>query len=380
MLEDATEERDADSSHRSRPRRWGSAGLLVLAAAAVFTSGIVFGSQFWGTSASRDALFDEQTVTGVFDAASPAVVEVDSVRRVGEFTIGPPSTGSGFLIDDDGHLLTNHHIVAVGTEFVVRLADGRQITAERLGMSQADDLAVLKVDPVEIAGIDPLLLADSSKVRPGQMAIAIGSPFREFNSISVGVVSGVGRRQTSVLRRPIPNMIQTDVPLNPGNSGGPLLNAQGEVIGVNSSVRTETGGNQLGDYRIGFAVPSNTVVSILAQLKTGVDLRRPWIGISGTAVTPEMKDEFELPDGIFVSQVFSDSPARRAGILPFRSFSPQGRGDVITAIDDHPVESVADMVSYLNSKLPGDRVTITLFRNGDSRTVEVALDPWPDGA
>ena len=172
------------------------------------------------------ALFDEGAVTRIYEEASQAVVEIDVSRTVGSITIPGLSSGSGFFFDDQGHLMTNQHIVEAGSEFIVRLADGREVSAQKLGASPADDLAVLKVDPEEVADIEPLEFADSSKVRPGQLAIAIGSPFREFNSVGVGVVSGIERGHSSVLRRPIPDMIQTDVPLNPGSSGGPLLNSR----------------------------------------------------------------------------------------------------------------------------------------------------------
>ena len=158
----------------------------------------------------------------------------------------------------------------------VTLSDGRTLPATRLGSSPADDLAVLQVDAAEVSNVDPLSLSDSSEVRPGQLALAVGSPFQNFNSVTAGVVSGTGRGPTSVLRRPIPDMIQTDAPLNPGNSGGPLLNSDGEVIGVNSSIRTGSSGIE--EFRIGFAVPSNTLKDLLPQLLRSELVRRPWLG------------------------------------------------------------------------------------------------------
>ena len=237
----------------------------------------------------------------------------------------------------------------------------------------------MKVDPGEVADIEPLEFADSSKVRPGQLAIAIGSPFREFNSVGVGVVSGIERGHSSVLRRPIPDMIQTDVPLNPGSSGGPLLDSDGKVIGINSAIRTNLRSGPLEEYRIAFAVPSNTAVSLLPQLMTVADVRRPWVGISGTPVSREIMEEHGLPSGILVTQVFSDSPAGRAGLRPFRGLAGDARGDIITAVDDVPVHSVDDMVKYLNDKNAGDAVTLSLFSRGEARTIQVTLDPWPDG-
>ena len=367
------------SPPKSSYRRRIVFGMLAIGIAIGFALGFLYSSVVNPGTDGGAALFDEESVSRIFDAAGPAVVEIDVARTFGNRTTPGAYSGSGFFVDDQGHILTNNHIVSAGNEFVVRLSDGRELEAEKLGISEADDLAVLKVDPDEISKITPLILADSSKVRPGQMAIAIGSPFREFNSVAVGVVSGIGRGQSSVLNRPIPDMIQTDVPLNPGNSGGPLLNSDGQVIGINSSIRVSAPNALVEDFRIGFAVPSNTAISILPQLTTSVELKRPWIGIQGTAVTRELADRMDFPKGIVITGIFADSPARRAGLTVFRGLTDDTLGDIITAVDDIPVESVEDMVSYLNSKIPGDEVTLTLFKLGSEREVKVTLDPWLGG-
>ena len=345
-----------------------------------FALGLAAASQFGWTQDDGASLFDDAKVSRIFEEVSPAVVEIEAIRRLGNLQLDVPFWGSGFLVDGDGHVVTNYHVVSGGEEFIVRLSDGREVPAERLGVSQADDLAVLRVDPSQIADVTPLTLADSSKVTPGQLAIAVGSPFREFNSIGVGVVSGIDRGHRSVLHRPIPDMIQTDVPLNPGNSGGPLLNSDGDVIGINTSIRVESGSARVDEFRVGFAVPSNTARSLLPQLMDSVDLRRPWIGIQGAPVPRQIMETRGLPSGIYVTGVFADSPARRAGLKAFPRFGSSGGGDVIMAVDHVQVESVDEMVGYLNSKTPGDAVTLTLFREGKERTVEVTLDPWPDGA
>ena len=377
MSQETRTESEVEKPGRSRRRGlW----LLPIGLVVGVVIGAVFSDLLPGRSGSNGtALFDEDAVTRIYEETSQAVVEIDVSRTVGSITIPGLSSGSGFFFDDQGHLMTNQHIVEAGSEFIVRLADGREVTAQKLGASPADDLAVLKVDPEDVADIEPLEFADSSKVRPGQLAIAIGSPFREFNSVGVGVVSGIERGHSSVLRRPIPDMIQTDVPLNPGSSGGPLLNSDGKVIGVNSAIRTNLRSGPLEEYRIAFAVPSNTAISLLPQLKTVTDVRRPWVGISGMPVSRELMQEHGLPSGILVTQVFSDSPAGRAGLRPFRGLTGEARGDIITAVDDVPVQSVDEMVRYLNSKNTGDTVTLSLFSRGEARTVQVTLDPWPDG-
>ncbi len=364
---------------RPAPARLKVIGILALGVAVGFALGLIYMSVIGPRAGAGESLFDEERVSRIFNEAGPAVVEIDVARTFMGRVIPGAYSGSGFLIDDQGHILTNNHIISAGDEYVVRLSDGRQLEAEGLGVSEADDLAVIKIDPDQIRDITPLELADSSKVRPGQMAIAIGSPFNEFNSVAVGVVSGIGRGQNSVLNRPIPDMIQTDAPLNPGNSGGPLLNSDGRVIGINSSIRVNAPNARVEDFRIGFAVPSNTAISILPQLTASVSLKRPWVGIQGMPVTRELEEEMGFPKGIAVTGVFADSPARRAGITPFRGLAEEAHGDIITAVDDLPVESVEDMVSYLNSKLPGDEVTLTLFKRGEDREVNMTLDPWPGG-
>lgn len=353
-------------------------GALAVGLLVGFVVGLAFAFPFSGSDDSPTVLYDESLITSLFDNTSPAVVEIGISRSRGRFPIPRTGTGSGFLIDAQGRIVTNNHVVADATAITVRLSDGREIDAVKLGSSPADDLALIEVDPQAVQGIEPIALGDSSAVRPGQLAVAIGSPFKQFNSVGVGTVSGTGRGLSSVLRRPIPDMIQTDVPLNPGNSGGPLLNARGEAIGVNSSVRTGEAGNAIGEFRIGFAVPSNTITTLLPQLVNSEVVRRPWIGISGAPVTRQMIDRHGFPEGVYVSGVARSSPASRAGIDSFRTFSGDDRGDIITAIDGTPVTSVADMVSYLNSRSPGDEVRLSVFRDRQTIELVVTLDPWPD--
>ena len=263
-------------------------------------------------------LYDEELVRSLFEKASPAVVEVSIVAK-GESSAssvsGIQSTGSGFLVDKDGHIVTNHHVVSTEGEITVELHDGRILPTTKLGSSPSDDLALLQVDPDGVAGIHPLSLANSDDVRSGEMAIAIGSSFRDINSVTVGVVSGVGRSRDSaecvlIPResvsgcRPIPGLIQTDAALNPGNSGGPLLNSAGEVIGVTSSVEVvsteELTPVQIG---VGFAIPSNTISGILTDLMSPGELKRPWIGISGIALDRQVAASLGLTteSGIYIA-------------------------------------------------------------------------------
>ena len=350
-------------------------GIVVVGVLLGFALGLLASGSLGTTGRSSSTLYDEGLVTSLFEKVSPAVVEIDVTGRNGRS--GASGVGSGFLVDKEGHIVTNHHVVDGAEQITVKLQNGRTLEARRMGYSPADDLALLKVDADEVADIDPLRLADSDKVEAGQMAIAVGTPFRNFNSVTVGVVSGTGRGPVSVLRRPIPGMIQTDAPLNPGNSGGPLLNSKGRVIGVNSSVRSGTS-LEVDEYRIGFAVPSNTLKDLLPELLIPQLVRRPWLGISSASVTRELVESLGVPQGIYIAGVFPDSPAEKAGLVPFRTLRGTGEGDVITAVDGRPMDSVAEMVSYFNTLKPGDDVTLTVFRNSQTVEVEVTLAKWPD--
>ena len=373
MNEEHEERGVPEAARQSSLSRGLVVGLLALGVLLGFSIGLlVAGSGLTGLAGPR-ALFDEDLVTELFDRASPAVVELDVSLGFG---IGS-GTGSGFFVDREGHIVTNNHVIDSARAIRVRLHDGRTLEATKLGNSPADDLALLQVDPAEVTGIDPLPLADSLEVVPGQLAVAIGSPFRNFNSVTVGVVSGRGRAPVSALARPIPDMIQTDAPLNSGNSGGPLLNSSGEVIGVNSSIRTSPF-QGIDEFRIGFAVPSNTLENLLPQLIVAEEVRRPWLGISSRPISADLMEDLGIPAGIAIASVFDDSPAQSIGLEPFRTLRGDVQGDVITAVDGRPVSSVDEMVSYFNTLLPGHTITLTIYRDMDTIDLDATLAPWPD--
>ena len=353
-----------------------SAGVVIAALALGLLVGYAIGWISFAPPGSGDRnrpLYDEALVKSVFDMASPAVVEID-VLTPQSTSIDDRAVGSGFLIDDSGHIVTNYHVVADALTITVRLHDGEELSATKLGTSPADDLALLRVDPEAVSGIQPLRLADPTEVTPGQMAIAIGSPFEELNSISVGVVSGVGRTRRSVLNRPIPDLVQTDAALNPGNSGGPLLNAAGEVIGVNSSVQILSS-MQVG---VGFAISTKTLNSILPDLRNSEEIKRAWLGIGGEALDKNKAEYLDvMPDkGIYVTRVCRGSPADAVRLIAAIQFSEAGGGDIITAVDGRSVESMGDLTSYLNDFRPGDRVTLTVVRRNREYRVDVGLDEW----
>jgi S1-C subfamily serine protease len=282
--------------------------------------------------------------------------------------------GSGFLVDTQGNILTNNHVVSGASTVQVIVNGNTRVDATVLGTDEANDLAVVKVDPSAVAGITPLQLGDSSAVKPGQMAIAIGNPYGLVDSVTVGVISGLNRSIDGMT-----GMLQTDATLNPGNSGGPLLNDQGIVIGINTAIETST----VGTTNIGFAVPSDVVKRVLPDLIAGMQVTRPWLGISGTALTADLAKNLNLSvnQGVYVVSVIGDSPAVKAGLKGGNldaSGAPASGGDVITAIDGNAVTSVPDISSYINTKKVGDTVSLTVLRDNSQIIVQVILGTWPD--
>jgi len=288
------------------------------------------------------------------------------------------STGSGFLIDDAGRILTNSHVVENASSVTVTLSDGTELNGTVLGADAADDLALVQVDASEISQIASLILGDSDKVEPGQVAIALGSPYGLEGTITVGVVSGLERSLTGDDGRPITGVIQTDAALNPGNSGGPLLNSQGEVIGINTAVESRSANG------VGFAVPINTAKAVLSRLQQGEAVERPWLGISGTTLTGEMANALDLTvdQGVYVLDVIRGSPAGEAGLIGGDTTfggDPSKGGDVITTMDGEPIKGIEELIDFLNSKKAGDQVTLTVMRGAETMELPVTLGTYTGG-
>ncbi len=345
---------------------------LVVSAVFVLTTGTTFKNQ-QVSAASNLALADEATITGIYAKASPAVVEIEVTSQTttsrGSRSMG--GQGSGFLVDSSGDILTNNHVVDGATSVQVVFNDGHTASATVLGRDATDDLAVVKVDASAIGGITPLTL-NTTAVQPGQTAIAIGSPYGLTNSISVGIVSGVNRK---VSGSGLSGMIQTDANIQPGNSGGPLLNSSGEVIGINTAFEGQGTG-------IGFAIPASVASNVLTDLKANKQIARPWIGISGLDLNQTQATNLGLSinQGVYIVSVVSGSPAEKAGLkagATDQTGAPGKGGDVITAIDSTTVKSVTDIQNYVGSKKVGDTLTVTLNRNGSTTTVSVTLDARP---
>ena len=339
-----------------------------------------------------NALEEQQDLlVELYRRVNPAVVSIDVSGQKTDDQATPEADlpfaqGSGFLYDDQGHIVTNNHVVEDATGFQVRFFDGSIVVAQFVGRDPGSDLAVLKVDELP-DGAAPLALADSRKVEVGQTAIAIGNPFGLQNTLTVGVVSGLGRtlngpQSTQGGFFSIPNIIQTDAAINPGNSGGPLLNVKGEVIGVNTAIRTDNGTFQ----GVGYAVPSNALVRVIPALIRDGSYRHPWLGIRMRDIDPLFAQHFGLAvkQGVLVIEVTPNSPAAHADLRAGQKRGDYGGvpivydGDIITAINGQTVHTGDDLVSYLELETSvGDKVTFTVFRDGAEQPIEVTLGSRP---
>ncbi|MEX0620966.1 MAG: trypsin-like peptidase domain-containing protein [Solirubrobacterales bacterium] len=296
------------------------------------------------------------------------------------------ATGSGFLIDKEGHMVTNDHVVSGADTVSVTLGDSdASYDAEIIGADPSTDLALLKVDAPSDA-MTPLLIGDSDQAEVGDPVVAIGNPFGLDRTVTTGIVSALQREIQSTTAYSISDIIQTDAAINPGNSGGPLINTDGEVIGVSSQIATGGGGN--GSVGIGFAIPSNTVKDVVGQLKVDGDVKHAFLGISGIGLDTRLSEALGLDPagGVLVQEVTENGPAAEAGIkggskpLTVESARVLAGGDVITAIDGKANPSMEDVAALVNESDPGDTVEMTIERNGKVRTVEVTLGERPDEA
>jgi S1-C subfamily serine protease len=335
------------------------------------------------------------TVNQIYEASAPGVAHIEAAVEPKEpeafSPFGPQqgqggtATGSGFVIDDEGHLLTNAHVVAGAEEVKVTLTeDGDTFDAKVVGRDPSTDVALLDVDAPSDQ-LTPLPLGDSDDVQVGDAAVAIGNPFGLDRTATAGIVSAVQRSISAPNGFTISDAIQTDAPINPGNSGGPLFDAAGRVIGINSQIESPNGGGNVG---IGFAVPINTAQTVAEQLLDGGEVEHAFLGISGGDVTPEIADVLNLSvdHGAIVQDVVPDGPADDAGVEPgdtdvtIAGQQLRAGGDVITEVDGEEVTGMDDVIAAVNAKQPGDEVELTLVRKGDERTVSVELGDRPANA
>lgn len=332
-------------------------------------------------------------LTNLYERANPSVVYIEVASGVHRTLDIVDSSGSGFVIDSDGHIVTNAHVVRDAENILVTFSDGYVASAEVVGYDDYSDLAVIRV-PTERAPLYPLELGDSNLLKVGQRVIAIGNPFGLEGSMTVGIVSALGRSLPSAeLLDPQyepysnPSIIQVDASVNPGNSGGPLLDSYGRVIGINTAIRTDNGVFQ----GIAFAVPVNTVRRVVPQLIDKGFAEYSWLGISsmrteGGYSVAALADELGFPirQGILVSGVAANSPASRAGLragtetVPVRGIDIPVDSDIIVAINDQAIYDIDDLVAYLvENTSPGDRVVLTIVRDSETFDVDVMLGVRP---
>lgn len=336
------------------------------------------------------AVGDALTAGEIYEKAGPAVafVAAEQSGSTSGSPLGPvpgnggTATGSGFLIDDAGTILTNAHVVDGSEAVTVKLGeDGETLDAEVVGADDSTDVAVLRVDPDKVQAA-PLRIGDSDAATVGDAVVAIGNPFGLDRTVTTGIVSGLQREISAPDGFTISDVIQTDAAINPGNSGGPLISSVGEVLGINSQIATAGGGGSVG---VGFAVPINTAQRVADQILDDGRADHAFIGISGADLTPQIADvlNLDLSEGALIQDVTPGSPADDAGLkVGDATMSVDGNeirvgGDVITAVDGEPVTGMDDVVAAVNRKVPGDKLTLEISRGGEPKTVELTLADRP---
>ena len=398
-----------------RPRR--GAGLVALVAALAFT--LVLGA-FYAPVLFQNApvlaapqaqpalqndsslVEDQEALAALYEAVAPAIVNIQVESNASPLQMpdipgfelpndipSVPQTGqgSGFIYDDQGHIVTNNHVVEGATKVLVTFNDGRWAEAEVVAADPQADLAVIKVTPPEGMVWQPLVLADDSSVKVGHTVIAIGNPFGLAGTMTTGIVSALGRGfpvGSMGANYTLPDVIQTDAAINPGNSGGPLLDLAGNVVGVNFAIESPSRSNS----GVGFAIPVSIVRRVAPELIADGKFEYAYLGLQGSTITPQLAEALELEDntlGVYVSAVVPGGPAEEGGILggsrrvtndaglEFR----QG-GDIVVAIDEQPVRRFEDLVSYLVTQAaPGQEVTLTVIRDGAEAQFTVTLAERP---
>lgn len=342
------------------------------------------------------------TLEQVYQNVNPSVVNVEVIESgaglqqqlpPGHPFIGGNATalGSGFVWDTEGHIVTNNHVVDGASKIAVTFSDGVTVPGKLVGADPNSDLAVIQVD-VSQAELHPVVLADSNQVKVGQMAIAIGNPFGLSGTMTIGIISGLNRSLPVDLNNPsfqqgstysIPDIIQTDASINPGNSGGVLVDDQGQLIGVTSAIASPVDANA----GVGFVIPSSIVQRVVPTLIKSGHFDHPWLGINGISLTPDLAQANQLEatqQGVLIVQVTGNGPAAEAGLIGSRRRAtvsgqryPVG-GDVIVAIDQHPVRRFEELSTYLSENThAGQIITVTVLRAGQQKDLQLTLGAMP---
>lgn len=336
--------------------------------------------------AASDILLEQERVnTAIYDTVAPSVVSLTiQGRQSADEPWVPLSTGSGFVVDNDGHIVTNHHvieparlieqIIGSGAEsrIEVSMFDGTLTAAEIIGTDPDSDIAVIRVN-VPQDRLNPVTFADSDLLDEGQIVFALGNPFSNDWTLTYGIVSALNRSIPGLEDFSTGGVIQTDAPVNPGNSGGPLVNITGQVIGVNSQINSTSGSNS----GIAFAVPSNLVVRVANSIIETGDVSYSYLGVTSGSLNLSIVEAYNLPNnlrGAPIERVLPNTPASRAGLQS----ATQTSIDVIVAVDGEPIEDFDEMIGYLGINTePGDTVTLTVYRNGQVLDLPVTLAPRP---
>lgn len=321
------------------------------------------------TNGFEAILAQQQAFINIYNQANPSVVNIQT--NTGE--------GSGFVFDKQGHIVTNNHVVAGASQLRVTFSDGQQAAAKIVGRDPNSDLAVIKIDPAATTLV-PIALSDSDNLQVGQIVIAIGSPFGLQSTMTTGIISALdrlfeGSPALNGQSYSIPNIIQTDAAVNPGNSGGPLLDIYGNVIGVNTAIESPVRGSS----GIGLAVPSNIVAVVVPQLIDGGRVATPWLGISGIQLSAAVSEELGLsvPTGILIREVVAGGPAAQAGLVAADANTGLN-GDIIVGIDGQSVAEFDDLLGYIVQQTAvGQTVTLNVIRNGQTVSVPLTLAERP---
>ena len=321
------------------------------------------------------------SLTEIFERSEAGVVRVNVIKS--EQIAGLNGVGSGFVFDQSGHVITNHHVIDNSEKIVVTFLDGSSYNANIVGSDPFTDIAVIKVD-AEPSLLHPLPVGDSSNLKVGMQVVAIGNPFGLSGSMTAGIVSQLGRLLPSQdTGFSIPDVIQTDAAINPGNSGGPLLNMKGEVVGINTAIQSA-----IGEFTgIGFAIPSKTVSKIAPQLIEEGEYHHPWVGISGRDIDPDLAGILNLKDakGFLIVTVVEKSPADKAGLIgssktkEIDGVTYQVGGDVILSVDGKPVRKIDDILIHLQrEKSVGDEMVLEILRDGRNTNFVILLEERPN--
>jgi S1-C subfamily serine protease len=332
----------------------------------------------------------------IYEDVAPGVVTIDSVFEGGVSDLlgggGSAGQGSGFVVDKEGNIVTNTHVVTSGgnlngggepreaKQVFVQFGDRNRVPAEIVGFDADSDIALIKVDPDGLE-LNPVELSDRSSFAVGEPVAAIGSPFGEDQSLSVGVISATDRTVEGLTNFGIDNAIQTDASINPGNSGGPLLDADGQVIGINEQIASSSGSNS----GVGFAIPVTSVRYSIDQLKADGEVEYAYLGVTSESLYPQLAEHLDLDTetGALITDVVNDSPADDAGLRgssgndTFQLRQVKTGGDVVTAVDGKPVLANDDLSTLIATHEPGDEVTLDILRDGEKDNVEVTLGSRP---